>query len=129
MKRTSLIALVTGAVVVAGGVTAGAVALTGDDEVGERGSCAATTHELTVERDDDTGGLEVGFELQSAGPGEVWSIDVRQGDAQLFAGERTTDEDGEVDLDLPAAERDGDLFTVEYAAPDAGEPCTVTVRR
>lgn len=128
MERTPLLALVAGGIVVAGGVTAGAVALTGDDEVRERGTCAATTHELTVERDDDTDGLEVSVELQSAGPGEVWRLDVRQGDAELFAGERTTDEDGEVDLDLPAAERDGDVFTVEYAGPD-GEPCAVTVRR
>jgi len=125
-RRTATLAAVAG-LVLAGGATAGAVALTGDDETRATGACAGTTHELTVERDDDVDGVEVSFELQSAAPGETWTVEVRQGEEVLLTGERLTDEDAELDVDVPAADRDGE-YSVTYAR--AGEePCTASLTR
>lgn len=125
-RRTTLVAAVAG-LVLAGGATAGAVALSGDDEVRAAGTCAGTTHELTVERDDDVDGLEVSFELQSAAPGETWTVELRHDDEVLLTGERATDEDAELDVDVAVADRDGD-YTATFA--QAGlEPCTATLTR
>jgi hypothetical protein len=124
MKRTVLIVLGAIVLVLIGG---GAWALTrGDDESVERGTCAATSYELSVEKDDE--GLEVAYELQSGAPDETWDVVVEQGDTTLLEGERRTDEDAELDLDVIAQEDGADTFTVT-ATPADGEPCTATLTR
>lgn len=100
-------------VVTAGAATAGWL-LTRDDGVADRGSCQGVTYELSVERED--GGREVSYELQSAAPGETWSVVVEQGGTSLLEAERTTDEDGEIDLDV-------------LADPDADSRVTVVASR
>lgn len=131
MKK-ALLALAAVVVVVAiGGGTA--LAIGGDDDTESRGTCGGNAYELAVEQED--GGLEVTFELQAAAPGESWDVLVEQGGTTLLDGARTTDEDGELDIDVPAHEKDGDEFTV--TATSAGttgdaagaEPCTATITR
>lgn len=123
MKK-ALLALA--AVVVVAAVAVGAwVAFGGDDEIEARGTCGGSSYELSVEEDD--GGQEIAFELQSAAPGETWQVVVEQDGEQLHAGERTTDADAELDLDVPA-DGTGDEYVVT-ATPTTGEPCTATLTR
>ena len=98
----------------------------GDDEKTETGSCGDSTYELTVE--DDNGGVEVSFELQTPRPDETWTVVVSQGETPLLDGERRTDEDAELDVDVTAQKDAGDQFTVTATPPD-GEPCTATITR
>lgn len=124
MKK-ALLALA--AVVVVAAIAVGAwTAWGGEDAVETRGTCGGNAHELSVE--DEDGGLEVTFELQATAPGEVWELVVEQDGRTLLEGQRTTDEDGELDVDVPANSQDGDEFTVT-ATPPTGEPCTATVTR
>lgn len=127
--------MVSRKVVAAGAVAALAVAglgvgawatFGGDEEHTERGTCADRAYELTLDEDD--GGLELEFELQSAGPGEVWNVVIEQGSDQILSGDRTTDEDGEIDLDNPV-EPDGTQTYVVTATPEQGESCVVELRR
>lgn len=100
--------------------------LRGDDEATSRGTCDGSTYELSVENEDDA--LEVTFELQSTAPGETWEVLVEQEGEPLLAGDRQTDEDGELDIDAVGRDGDGDEFTVT-ATPAEGEPCTATLTR
>ena len=122
MKKTLLLALAA-VVLVAGGVTAW-LTLGGDDETTARGSCENRSYELSAEKED--GGLEVTFELQSAAPGEAWEVVVEQGGVAILSGPRTTDEDGELDVDV-AADPDGDDQLAVTATPENGQACTATV--
>ena len=90
------------------------------------GTCANGLYELSAEPDD--GGLEVTFELQSAGAGESWQVRLEQSGTVLLEGERLTDEDAELDLDVVVAESDGDTFRVEATGPE-GRTCTATLER
>lgn len=124
MKK-ALLALA--AVVVIAAVAIGSwIAFGGEDDVETRGTCGGNAYTLAVE--DEDGGLEVTFELQAAAPGETWAVLVEQGGNTLLEGERSTDEDAELDIDAPASSDDGDEFTVT-ATPASGEPCTATVTR
>lgn len=97
----------------------------GDSETSQRGSCGSSTYEMSVEAEDK--GLEVTFELLSAGVGEIWQVSFEQDGASIFDGERQTDEDGELDVDVFTPNK-GDEFTVT-ATPADGEACTATLTR
>lgn len=126
MKK-ALMALV--AVVVVAAVAFGswaAFADDGDDKTA-RGTCESRTTELTVEQED--GGLEVSFELQSTAPGETWDVVIQQGDTTLLEGQRQTDEDAELDVDAPADENGSNEFTATATPAAGGESCTATLTR
>lgn len=126
MRKKIVAAGLVGAVVVTA-VGAGAwMAIADDDGTTERGACAGTSWTLSVDEDD--GGLELEYELQSSGPGEVWQVSVTQGDSVVLEGERTTDEDGELDLDALVDEDGASGFEV-VATPAQGEPCVATATR
>lgn len=122
MKKTLLLALAA-VVVVAAGVVA-FLTLGGEDETSARGTCENRSYELSAEKED--GGLEVTFELQSAGPGETWDVAIEQDGTAILSGPRTTDEDGELDVDVFADESSGGEFTVT-ATPETGAACTAAV--
>ena len=117
------------AVVVVAAVAFGswaAFADNGDDKTA-RGTCESQTTELSVEQED--GGLEVSFELQSTAPDETWDVVLQQGDTILLEGQRQTDEDAELDLDSPADENGSNEFTATATPAAGGEPCTATLTR
>jgi hypothetical protein len=91
-------------------------------QTSERGTCAGATWELSAEAED--GGTEVSAELQSAAPGEEWEVALVRGDAALLTGSRTTDEDGEIDVDAYASGSPGDATYAVTFTPADGEPCT-----
>jgi len=126
MKK-ALLALV--AVLVVAALAAGswtAFAGEGDGKTA-RGTCADRSTELSVEQED--GGLEASFELQSVAPGETWDVVLKQGGTTLLEGQRQTDEDAELDLDAPADEDGSNEFTATATPADGGEPCTASVTR
>ena len=100
-----------------------------ENEVTERGACAGTAYELSVE--DDDGGLELSYELQSTGPGEVWAVVVTQGNRTVLDGERTTEildlllrlRRAEADGLLPRADDEPEpLAPIEPEPANANEP-------
>lgn len=96
----------------------------GEDGAQQQGTCASVVYQLQVEPDD--GALEVNFEVQSSAPGEVWDVVIEQNVTTLFEGQRTTDEDGEIDIDVPTRAI-GDNDFVATATPQSGEACTARV--
>lgn len=98
----------------------------GDGETTSRGTCGNATYELSAE--DEDGGLEVTFELQSGSPGEVWTVVIEQDGRTVMSGDRRTDEDAELDVDVTVNEDDGTSFAVT-ATPESGEACTASVDR
>lgn len=127
MRVPKLVWSVAGAlalVVVAGAAFAGWM-IVREDESQRSGTCDAAVYQLSVEPDD--GVLEVNFELTSSAPGEVWDVVVQQNDTVLLEGQRTTDEDAELDLDVPVVPDGENEFTVS-ATPEGGEACTAQLR-
>lgn len=122
MKKIALAGL---AVVILAGIGVGAWLLLREDEVNDRGACAGASYEFGAEKDD--GALEVSFELQSSGPGENWDFVLLQDGDPLLDGTRTTDEDGELDIDA-IADEDAQSFEIA-ATPESGEACTATLDR
>lgn len=113
------IALVVAAVI----ATVTWLVLTDGGEANDRGSCAGATYELEAEREDDA--LEISFELQSAAPGETWAVRIAQGGEILLEGERQTDGDAEIDVDVYAP-RDGEpRFTA--TATQGGDVCSASI--
>jgi len=127
MRTTrTVVALAVAAVLVvvtAGAATAGWL-LSRDDATADRGTCDDVSWELSVERED--GGHEASFELQSTAPGETWSVVVEQGGSALLRTERTTDEDGELDVDVLVDPDATDAVTV--AASYDGRTCSAATR-
>jgi hypothetical protein len=124
MKK-AVLAIVAAVVVLV--VAGGAVwALSGDDGTSATGTCGGATYEMSAENDD--AGLEVTFELQSAAPGETWNVVVEQDGVSVLEGDRQTDEDAELDVDVTVNEDDGTGFTVT-ATPQNGDPCVATLDR
>ncbi|RYB90018.1 hypothetical protein EUA93_20930 [Nocardioides oleivorans] len=91
----------------------------------ERGTCGGATWELSAEGED--GGTEVSAELQSSGPGEEWQVELTRDDTSLLTGARTTDEDGEIDVDAYSSGNPGDATYAVTFTPTDGEPCTATL--
>ncbi|WP_322921671.1 hypothetical protein [Nocardioides renjunii] len=94
-------------------------------QTSEHGTCGGATWELSAEAEDD--GTEVSAELQSAGPGEEWQVELSRDDASLLAGSRTTDEDGEIDVDAYSSGTPGDATWTVTFTPAEGEACTATL--
>ena len=91
----------------------------------ERGTCGGATWELSAEGED--GGTEVSAELQSSAPGEEWQVELTRDDTSLLTGARTTDEDGEIDVDAYSSGNPGDATYAVTFTPADGEPCTATL--
>jgi hypothetical protein len=120
-----ILIIVAGVVVVAAVAIGAWLALGGDDEATARGTCGSASY--TLSRESEDGGLEVTFELQSSAPGEVWDVTLSQGGTPILTGERTTDEDAELDLDAPADDAAGTAFTVEATPTAGGDTCTASL--
>lgn len=125
LKKTPIVIGIVALLIV--GLAAGSWAvLRGTSDPESRGTCGAAIYQFEAEEDD--GIVEVAFELTSAGPGEVWDLVLSQDDTVLFEGQRTTDEDGEIDVDL-AATGDGRGEFVAEASDADGAVCSATLER
>ena len=124
-KKKAVIGGVAEAAVVVGIGSWWAVEAAVETQTSERGTCGGATWDLSAEAED--GGTEVGAELQSAGPGETWGVEIVRDGTSLITGERTTDEDGEIDVDVHASGNPGDATYEVTFTPADGEPCTGTL--
>ena len=121
-KKKAVIGGAAAAAVVVGLGSWWAVGNAVEAQTSERGTCGGATWELSAEAED--GGTEVSAELQSAGPGEEWQVELTRGDTSLLTGTRTTDEDGEIDVDVHASGNPGDATYEVVFTPADGEACT-----
>lgn len=128
VTRKLLVIVVACALLLLSAAGASAWVLLRDDDQTDRGSCEGSgSYELSVEPED--GGLEVSFELQSFGADETWTVAIEHDGIPLLEGERRTDEDGEIDLDVYAQDTAGnDEFRARATNAD-GQTCTTTVSR
>lgn len=123
LMRVPVVAAIV--VVVLAATAVGAWAFLRDGETQTRGSCESAFYQLEVEPED--GGLELAFELTSTGPGESWDVVIEQNGEVLFEVQRSTDEDGEIDVDVPVRSGGDDEFTATATSPD-GQTCTASLR-
>ena len=123
MQKKAVIGGATAAVLVVGLGAWWAIDRSVDSEATERGTCGSATWELSAEAED--GGTEVSAELQSAAPGETWEVSLTRGEAALLSGTRTTDEDGEIDIDAFSSDDSAATYTVTFTPAD-GEACTAS---
>lgn len=122
MRNKVVIGGVAAAVVVAGAGTWWAIDRSAEAQTTERGTCGGATWELSMEAED--GGVEVSAEIQSSGPGETWDVALLRGSTALLEGTRTTDEDGEIDVDAFTADDSASATYTATFTPAEGEPCT-----
>ena len=94
-------------------------------ETWTRDRCGEAAVEFAVEEEQD--GLEVSYELQALAPSEVWTVSIERDGTSLLRGERTTDEDAELEVDVFVHETGGADFTATATPPD-GEPCSIELR-
>ena len=126
MKKTLTLVVAAGiAALIAVGAGVWLIVGGGDAEASDRGSCGQATYTLSAERED--GGVDVGLELQSAAPGESWTVALAQGGTVLVEGQRMTDEDAELDVDSFVPDAADDLELVATLAPEQGDDCTARV--
>lgn len=125
MQKKAVIGGVAAAAILAGAGAWWAVDRSVEAQTTERGTCGAATWELGVEGED--GGTEVSTEIQSSGPGETWEVALVRGDASLLEGSRTTDEDGEIDVDAYSSGNPGDATYTATFTPAEGEPCIASL--
>lgn len=125
MQKKAVIGGVTAAAVVVGLGAWWAVDRSVEAQTTERGTCGGATWELSAEAED--GGTEVSAELQSSGPDETWEVALVRGDTSLLSGTRTTDGDGEIDVDAFSSGNPGDATYSVTFTPAEGEPCTASL--
>ncbi|MCW2736089.1 MAG: hypothetical protein JWN97_733 [Nocardioides sp.] len=125
MQKKAVIGGTAAAAVVIGLGACWAIDRSVEAQATERGTCGSATWELSAEAED--GGTEVSAELQSSGPGEAWEVALLRGDTSLLTGARTTDEDGEIDVDAFSSGNPGDATYSVTFTPADGEPCTATL--
>lgn len=125
MQKKAVIGGATAAAVVVGLGGWWAVDRSVEAQTTERGTCGGATWELSAEAED--GGTEVSAELQSSGPDETWEVALVRGDTSLLSGTRTTDGDGEIDVDAFSSGSPGDATYSVTFTPADGEPCTASL--
>lgn len=125
MQKKLVIGGVATAVVVAGAGAWWAVDRSAEAQTTERGTCGGATWELSMEAED--GGIEVSAEIQSSGPGETWDVALLRGGTALLDGTRTTDADGEIDVDAYTSDKVADATYTATFTPAEGEPCTASL--
>ncbi|MCW2791832.1 MAG: hypothetical protein JWO76_930 [Nocardioides sp.] len=126
-KKLAVVVVAAVAVVIA--IGAGTwLAMAGDDEAFTSGKCDSSSYRLEVDKENDA--HEVSFEVQSTAPGETWQIAVEHDGTSLLEGERQTDEDAEIDVDVIVPDlAEGDVVTATATPASDGAACTATLTR
>ncbi|MBB6629847.1 hypothetical protein H5V45_21190 [Nocardioides sp. KIGAM211] len=128
MRGTKPALVVVAALALVAAVGTGTWAAMSDDERFTSGACDASNYRLEAETEGDA--YEVSFEVQSSAPGETWDVVIEQDGAPILDGQRMTDEDAEIDVDVTVRDAaDGDEFTATATPSGGGEPCTATLTR
>jgi len=125
-KSTKTVAAAAAVVVVGAGAGAWWWSASADETHRSDGSCAEARYQLETE-DEDGDRVDVSFELQTAAPGERWTLVLREGDTVLVEGERMSDEDAELDIEAQVPQDGERTFTVEATPVAGGETCTAEV--
>lgn len=125
-KSTKSVAAVAAVVVVGAGAGAWWWSASADQTQRTDGTCAQARYQLETE-DEDGDRVDVSFELQTAAPGERWTLVLREGDTVLVEGERMSDEDAELDIEAQVPQDGERTFTVEATPVAGGETCTAEV--
>lgn len=123
-RRSLALVLVAVLVLVCAATAAGWVLLR-DDDRSTRGTCGEAAYELSAEA--ENGDVEVSFELRSTAPGETWVVAIEQDGTELVTGERTTDEDAELDVTAYTGSEEAAAITAT-ATDAAGSTCTATLQ-
>ncbi|WP_019146053.1 hypothetical protein [Aeromicrobium massiliense] len=125
-KSTKSVAAVAAVVVVGAGAGAWWWSASADQTQRVDGTCAQASYQLETE-DEDGDRVDVSFELQTAAPGERWTLVLREGDTVLVEGERMSDEDAELDIEAQVPQDGEQTFTVEATPVAGGDTCTAEV--
>ncbi len=125
-KSTKSVAAVAAVVVVGAGAGAWWWSASADQTQRTDGTCAQARYQLETE-DEDGDRVDVSFELQTAAPGERWTLVLREGDTVLVEGERMSDEDAELDIEAQVPQDGEQTFTVEATPVAGGDTCTAEV--
>lgn len=125
-KSTKTVAAAAAVVVVGAGAGAWWWSASADETHRSDGTCAEARYQLETE-DEDGDRVDVSFELQTAAPGERWTLVLREGDTVLVEGERMSDEDAELDIEAQVPQDGEKTFTVEATPVAGGQTCTAEV--
>lgn len=125
-KSTKTVAAAAAVVVVGAGAGAWWWSASADETHRADGTCGQARYQLESE-DEDGDRVDVSFELQTAAPGERWTLVLRDGDTVLVEGERMSDEDAELDIEAQVPQDGERTFTVEATPVAGGETCTAEV--
>ena len=127
MNRTRLAAAGLAAALV-GGTAPLALAAPAQADTEKRGSCAGARYDFDVDRDD--GRFEVAFEVDSDRAGQQWRLVLLHDGDRIFRDVRTTDREGEVDVERHRPDTAGaDTFRARAVRLGTGQSCSVTITR
>ena len=116
MRRTTLLLLPA----VIAGLAVGPLSSAAAADVERTKRCGTTW--LSIDVDREGGGFEVSTDLETKAAGERWRIRVRQDGKTLARVVRTTDAEGEIDLETWAADTPGsETFRVRARHLDSGK--------
>jgi hypothetical protein len=112
----------------AGGAVPLALAAPAQADTEKRGSCAGARYDFDVDRDD--GRFEVAFEIDSDRAGQQWRLVLRHEGRRIVRDVRTTDREGEVDVERRRPDTAGaDTFRARAVRLGTGQSCSVTITR
>lgn len=127
--RSTIAAAGIGLVAVAIPVAAaGPASAVPEREIDRKGSCSMgkATYDFDVEKERN-GNFDVDFELDGKA-GQEWKIKMKHGKAVYYSAVRTTDREGEVDLDRDRKNTKGkDTFRVKATNLGTNEVCKATI--
>jgi hypothetical protein len=97
-------------------------------DVEKRGTCAGARYDFDVDRDE--GRFEVSFEVDSNVRGQEWRLVLFHDGERVFRDVRTTDREGEVDVERNRPDTAGaDTFRAKAVKLGNGRSCSVTITR
>jgi hypothetical protein len=128
LTRSTVAVAGIGLVAVAVPVALAGSAAAKDREVERKGTCSMGSARYDFSVDKERGGrLDVDFDLDSK-PGERWRVKLRHGKKVIVKTTRTTDREGEIDVDRTRPNTPGkDKFVARAKNLATGELCRVKI--
>ena len=125
MRRSMVVVLVTMGLVIAGAITASA----GNLEVKKEGACSRSSEWKLEVRLEDNNTFRVRWEADSGRAGQPWRLTLRQNGVVIASVIRTTNVDGEAQLNLRGIQNTAgtDTFAGLARNRNTGETCSASV--